>query len=141
MRDRPLIFSGLLVFLVLITFPIWYNLVMGRRSEPPKPVLPDPKIAKQCVAATSYMRGSHMEMLITWRDHVARKNERVFSAADGKTYTMSLTKTCMKCHTSKADFCDKCHDYVAVKPYCWDCHIAPELVRADPGIGSKRSKG
>ena len=133
MRDRPVIFLGVAVFLVLITFPVWYNVAMGRRSEPPKPVLPDPQIAKRCVASTSYMRSSHMEMLLSWRDDVVRQDRRIFKAADGKAYTMSLTRTCMKCHTSKADFCDRCHDYVAVKPYCWDCHIAPEQIQRSPG--------
>ena len=45
---------------------------------------------------------------------------------DGKQYTMSLINTCMKCHTSKAKFCDRCHNYMAVTPDCWDCHIAPK---------------
>jgi hypothetical protein len=74
-----------------------------------------------------------MDLLMTWRDQVVRENVRTFVAPDGKTYAMSLTKTCMKCHASKADFCDKCHDYVAVKPYCWDCHIDPSLVQRSEG--------
>jgi hypothetical protein len=41
----------------------------------------------------------------------------------GKEFEMSLQKTCMKCHTNKAEFCDKCHNYASVRPYCWDCHI------------------
>jgi cytochrome c oxidase subunit 2 len=43
---------------------------------------------------------------------------------------MSLQNTCMHCHSNKQKFCDECHTYVAVKPYCWDCHIAPKA--ADP---------
>jgi hypothetical protein len=39
---------------------------------------------------------------------------------------MSLQNSCMKCHSNKKEFCDKCHNYVAVKPYCWSCHIAPK---------------
>jgi hypothetical protein len=31
----------------------------------------------------------------------------------------------MACHTSKKEFCDRCHDYTSVTPYCWDCHLAP----------------
>ena len=43
--------------------------------------------------------------------------------ADGKMYNMSLSNTCMDCHSNKADFCDRCHDYASVQPYCWSCHI------------------
>jgi len=32
----------------------------------------------------------------------------------------------MKCHSNKKEFCDKCHNYMAVVPYCWSCHIAPK---------------
>ena len=44
---------------------------------------------------------------------------------NGKVYWKSLTLTCMKCHDDKEKFCDKCHDSVAVTPYCWDCHVQP----------------
>ena len=46
--------------------------------------------------------------------------------ADGKTVTMSLSGTCMSCHPNKKEFCDACHDYLAVSPYCWDCHVEPK---------------
>ncbi|MBW2266037.1 MAG: hypothetical protein JRF28_07735 [Deltaproteobacteria bacterium] len=41
---------------------------------------------------------------------------------------MSLQNTCMSdnCHAKKTEFCDQCHDYTAVEPYCWDCHIVPK---------------
>jgi hypothetical protein len=32
----------------------------------------------------------------------------------------------MDCHSDKTKFCDQCHNYLSVNPYCWDCHIAPE---------------
>jgi hypothetical protein len=35
---------------------------------------------------------------------------------------MSLEETCFSCHDDKSNFCDSCHDYTAVDPYCWDCH-------------------
>jgi hypothetical protein len=57
---------------------------------------------------------------------------RTFTAFDGKSYTMALTQTCLKCHASKADFCDRCHNYAGVAPYCWDCHIDPKLAQ---GVG------
>ncbi len=131
MRDRGLIFTGLVLFLGLITFPVWYNLASGTSSKPPELKLPTTE--KQCVAPTETMRMSHMEMLITWRDQVVRQNDRTYVAADGKRYDMSLTNTCLKCHDNKAEFCDKCHDYAGVKPYCWDCHIDPKLVQRSKG--------
>ena len=34
--------------------------------------------------------------------------------------------SCMSCHSNKDEFCDRCHDYLAVKPYCWECHVEPK---------------
>jgi hypothetical protein len=127
MRDRDIIVSGLAGFLVLITSPVWYNLAAGTTSKAPD--LKRPEQEKNCVAPVAYMRTSHMELLTTWRDQVVRQNVRTFKAFDGKTYTMGLTQTCMKCHASKADFCDRCHAYAGVAPHCWDCHIDPKLVQ------------
>jgi len=67
-----------------------------------------------------------MKLLNTWRDEVIRQDKRLYETADGRVYDMSLTKTCMKCHESKAQFCDQCHNYVGVTPYCWDCHTYPK---------------
>ena len=47
----------------------------------------------------------------------------MYTNRKGKTYNMSLSNTCMDCHDNKAEFCDRCHDYASVRPYCWDCHI------------------
>ena len=128
MRDRGLILTGLLVFLVGITFPIWYDLTGGKTSRAPD--LKRPAQEKVCVAPVSYMRTSHMALLVDWRDQVVRRNVRSFRSFDGKTYTMSLTGTCLKCHDSKADFCDRCHNYAGVRtPYCWDCHVDPKLIQ------------
>jgi hypothetical protein len=38
---------------------------------------------------------------------------------------MSLQNGCMQCHSNKKKFCDECHNYLSVKPFCWDCHIQP----------------
>jgi hypothetical protein len=40
--------------------------------------------------------------------------------------TMSLSDTCLDCHSKKDQFCDACHTYSAVDPYCWTCHVVPE---------------
>jgi hypothetical protein len=127
MRDHRLIFAGLIGLLALLTFPIWWNLAASTTSKGPDPVLPAKE--KYCVAPRAYMKNYHMELLMSWRDQVVRNNVRTYVAFDGKTYNMSLTGTCMGCHTNKAEFCDRCHNYAGVNPYCWDCHIDPKLVR------------
>ncbi len=75
------------------------------------------------------MRANHMRLLNDWRDLVVREGERTYTAADGKVYEISLTGTCLKCHSNKETFCDRCHDYAGVTPSCWNCHIIPEEVR------------
>ncbi len=129
MRDRSLIYIGLLVFLGLITFPFTYNLVAGKTAESPELQLPENE--DQCVAPLDYMKSSHMQLLLQWREDLVRRNSRQFTAFDGRTYTVSLTGTCLsQCHTSKADFCDRCHNYTGVsEPYCWNCHIDPEQIQ------------
>lgn len=127
MRDRLWIFAGLAVFLVLITFPVWYNKAAGTTSRGPELKLPAGE--KTCVAATAYMRASHMNLLLEWRDQVVRRGSRTWTAPDGKSYEMSLTGTCLKCHSEKEQFCDRCHNYAGVTPYCWECHVDPQIIR------------
>lgn len=126
MYDAGKIGIGIIIFLVLITSPIWYNLATGRGDY-----APDPKIitdAKECVMPTDYMRSDHMDLLNQWRHDVVRRNDREFiSPLTGQVFNKSLTNTCLDCHSNKAEFCDACHDYSAVgQPNCWDCHIIPE---------------
>lgn len=127
MHDGGKIILGLVIFLALITFPMWYNLASETSTYVPE--LEKPTNAKQCVRETEYMTGFHMDLLNTWRDDVVRGEDRFFVGPDGVTYEKSLSNTCLDCHENKDQFCDKCHDYMAVDPYCWDCHIIPKEVR------------
>jgi hypothetical protein len=131
MRDRTLIYIGLAAFLGAITFPITYNSASGRNVQPPDLEMPENET--QCVEAADYMRSSHMQLLLDWREDFVRENIREYTASDGKTYDVGLTGTCLEqCHTTKADFCDRCHGYVGVEePYCMDCHLDPAQVRGD----------
>lgn len=123
MYDSGKIIAGLIVFVLLITFPIWYN--HGDAGDVPK--LEMPRNATQCVLPADEMRAKHMQLLNQWRDDVLRDGDRGFVVEiDGKMYQKSLMNTCMQCHLSKKNFCDRCHTYASVSPYCWDCHIAPE---------------
>ncbi len=122
MYDSGKIIPGLIIFVLFITFPIWYN--HGDAGAVPQPELP--KNAKECVLPLAEMRSDHMQLLNRWRDKVLRTGDRSFDVKIGdKMYQKSLMNTCMQCHTSKKKFCDKCHTYASVKPYCWDCHLAP----------------
>jgi len=122
------IIAGLVVFLAFFTFPFYYNL--GKANARPEPKLNTPVIQqlaeKKCVESKDVMRSDHMQILNDWRDSVVRDGNRIYVNAEGKRYTMSLQNTCMNCHSNKKEFCDKCHNYMAVKPYCWNCHIQPK---------------
>ena len=129
MRDRSLIYIGLLVFLAVITLPFTYNLVGGMPESMPELELPENET--QCVEPTEFMRSSHMQLLLDWRENMVRENIRTYTANDGRTFNIGLTNTCLaQCHASKADFCDRCHTLAGVQgPYCMDCHIDPKLVK------------
>lgn len=119
MYDSGKIVTGLIIFVCLVTFPFWYN--KGKAVPTPEPKIVTKE--KACVEDVAFMKSSHMQILDEWRDEVVRGNEREYKSKSGKVYNKSLTNTCMECHSNKGDFCDKCHDYLSVKPYCWDCHI------------------
>jgi hypothetical protein len=120
MNDRWKIVIGLIVFLGLITFPVWANLAGTPVVRAPKLTLPANET--DCVAPTEYMRTSHMDLLLAWRDQVVREGDRIFIDHKGREFQKSLTNTCLGCHSNKAEFCDQCHNYLGVKPSCWNCH-------------------
>ncbi|MCP4666336.1 MAG: cytochrome C [Deltaproteobacteria bacterium] len=61
-----------------------------------------------------------------WRHFVVPAGKGDQPATAGKVYYKSLQVTCMDCHSNKSKFCDQCHNYMGVSPYCWDCHIEPK---------------
>ncbi len=80
------------------------------------------------------MRASHMTLLVEWRDRVVRDGVRTYVDGDGREVAMSLSETCVgACHTDKAKFCDRCHDYARVTVTCWNCHVAPPPPAAPGG--------
>jgi len=125
MYDGGKIIIGLIIGIGLFLSPFIYN--AGSSAKAPDPQLTEKaKEAKVCVAPTRYMRESHFTMLDEWRNTVVRDGERYYKSADGKVYYKSLQVTCMNCHSDKTKFCDQCHNYMDVSPYCWDCHFVPE---------------
>ncbi len=123
MYNKRTIIPGLAIFVLFVTFPLWFN-AFSTASTVPKPELP-PGGEKQCVASATEMRASHMALLHEWRDEVLRDGDRIAVTVDGKEYRKGLQMACMQCHSNKEKFCDSCHDYVSVTPYCWDCHLTP----------------
>ncbi|MDE3149846.1 MAG: sulfate reduction electron transfer complex DsrMKJOP subunit DsrJ [Acidobacteriota bacterium] len=125
MRDRIWIIAGLALFAAAVTAPFWCERTPAKDlTKVPNLVLPANQ--KECVAPVSYMRASHMLLLLRWREDVVRSGQRRYVAFNGKVYDKSLTKTCLGCH-NKEQFCDRCHTYAGVSgPYCWNCHNQPQ---------------
>lgn len=124
------IILGLAIFAAFATFPFYYN--TGTAITKPEPKVDTPEIMKlpeserKCVEPKEFMRAEHMQLLNQWRDSAVRDGNRVYVSSNGKLYNISLQNTCLHCHSNKKKFCDECHNYMAVKPYCWDCHLAPK---------------
>jgi hypothetical protein len=126
MYDGKKIILGLIIFLGLITYPVWHNTVSGKMSYIPKPELPTDKAKKECVEPKTFIRVNHKDLLEDWKASVVRDGMRTYQASNQKKYTMSLNRTCMNCHTDRTKFCDQCHNYMGVTNKCWDCHIYPK---------------
>ena len=124
MYDTGKVIAGLGIFIAFITFPIWFNLAFGDVNYRPDPQAP--KDESSCVESKEYMKAWHMDLLNDWRNAVVRDGQRMYLSTDNKKHPMSLSLNCMKCHRNKEKFCDQCHNYIGVDPFCWDCHVEPE---------------
>ncbi len=130
MNDKGKIIIGLIIIALvgMMATPMVYNFgrhfILGSEYSPPE--LQKPAKATECVEDSVWMRENHMQLLDEWRDAVVREGKRDYVNKAGKTFNMSLQNECLGCHPSKEQFCDRCHDYIGVKPKCWACHIAPE---------------
>lgn len=126
--DKGKIFLGLGLFLLLMTFPIWYNVAKGK-ARTYKVELEKPR-GEACVMPRAYMRPYHMDVLYSWRDEYVREGDMIHKAPHtNKEHVKSLSNGCLSCHVNKDKFCDRCHDYSGVEPYCWDCHVVPKQGR------------
>jgi hypothetical protein len=127
MKDKVKIYIGVLIFLGLVSFPVWYRVVLGKAGHRPDIVIQTKNAPgkDRCVMPAEYMRASHMNLLKDWRETVVRRGDRNYFSPDGRAFQRSLTNTCLDCHSNKSTFCDSCHKYTAVNPNCWDCHVAP----------------
>ena len=92
---------------------------------------------KSCVAPTDQMRRNHMDYLQHGRD------DTVIDGIRGIDYSLS---ECIDCHastnpqgqavsvTDEGQFCQACHEYVAVSPACFQCH----RTTPDPQAGAAK---
>ena len=128
MNDKKFIIAGLIIFFAAALTPFWFN--FGKAAPAPEPELSKrAEAAKYCVLSKAEMKSGHMQILDVWRDTVVREGKRVYTSSSGRVYNMSLSsgeESCLGCHSNKAEFCDMCHNYASVEPYCWDCHIDPK---------------
>jgi hypothetical protein len=122
MYDSGKVITGLVVFIVLMASPFWLN--FGKTGEAPK--LQKVGVETKCVEQPDWMKANHMQLLNDWRTEVVRDNERNYVNKEDVEHKKSLTMTCLKCHKEKKKFCDKCHTYASVKPFCWTCHVDPK---------------
>ncbi len=129
MYDENKVIPMIIVFVILVTLPLWYNL--GKTAPQPERKIDTPVIQamkdKRCLEPKAAMITTHMKILDQWRIEVVRGDSvRQMTTADGRVFEKSLQNGCLKCHSNKTKFCDQCHNYLQVKPFCWDCHIAPK---------------
>jgi len=125
--DKGKVIIGIIVFLALLSFPLFYN--MGKAAKTPEPEINTPAIQslpeaeRVCVEPKLYMRENHMKLLDEWRTQVVREGKRDYIGSNNKKYTISLQNTCIECHSNYDNFCNKCHSYSGITPYCWTCHL------------------
>lgn len=130
--NKNYIILGLVIFVIAVLSPFWFNLVTTTQAAPEPELSAKAKEAKKCVLNKYEMRANHMSLLDEWRDSVVRDADRMYTAPNGHSFTMSLStgeNSCLGCHEDKAKFCDSCHDYASVDPYCWECHTNPKEIK------------
>jgi hypothetical protein len=133
MYNSGKIIIGIIIFAAVFSSPFWINFAGAESAKGPEIKYVVDTAAVDCLADKEYMRANHMDMLNEWRDLVVRSNERYLKdnkgnivVINGQPVEMSLSLTCLNCHSNKETFCDGCHNYMDVAPYCWDCHVAPK---------------
>ncbi|MBN1831304.1 MAG: sulfate reduction electron transfer complex DsrMKJOP subunit DsrJ [Deltaproteobacteria bacterium] len=126
MYDGWKILVGLIIGVILLAYPFWPDAEKWAAKTPEPELTAKAQEAKVCVEPKSYIRTQHMKLLDQWRDSVVRDGIRQYENSTGKVYDISLQNTCIECHSNKTKFCDQCHTYAGVDPFCWDCHIEPE---------------
>ncbi|MBT7714503.1 MAG: sulfate reduction electron transfer complex DsrMKJOP subunit DsrJ [Deltaproteobacteria bacterium] len=130
--NKNTIITGLIIFALAVLSPFWFNIVTTTQAAPEPELVGKAKTEKKCVLDKYEMRANHMSLLDDWRDSVVRDADRMYTAENGHSFNMSLStgeNSCLGCHEDKAKFCDSCHTYASVTPYCWECHTNPKEIQ------------
>lgn len=118
-NSRQLRARAVLIAVIVLLFPFGYSVAAALFSSGPTPE--DPFLAlpenpeQGCIRDLEYMRFRHMDLLTEMRDTGVRGG-----AAREVTFT-----GCTVCHTSREDFCTRCHQAVNLTPDCFECHYYP----------------
>ena len=129
--SKQMIIAGLAIFVIAVLSPFWFNMATETQAAPKPELTGKSATEKKCVLDKYDMRANHMSLLDEWRDSVVRDADRKYTAANGVTFNMSLStgeSSCLGCHEDKEKFCDSCHNYASVTPYCWECHTNPKEI-------------
>lgn len=140
MYNASKVIPGIIVLVVFLCTPILINFANLKALPPSDPHIGQARVcttchageagpdeaatSEKCVASAEYMRGYHMKLLDKWRTEKIREMKVNYMSPDGKSYVMSLQRTCLKCHSDYHNFCDRCHQFTGVKLDCFNCHIA-----------------
>ena len=110
MRDRTVILAGLALCLGLLTWPAWRTLA----APPPAAAGARAPRERHRVrgAHRLHARVAHGAAATTGARRWCGRARAPTGRQAGRDVQMSLTGTCIRaCHTDKAKFCDRCHDY------------------------------
>ena len=127
MNKNRLVALGLILFVLLFTFPVLMNLGKSVAKTQPPAMLQDQKAMQELadklgVKNIDEFRERHKQVLAEWKDIVVRDGKRVYVTKDGREIPISLQNL-----ASQPQYCSDCHDYAGIKkPNCWTCHVEPK---------------
>ena len=122
MYHKGYVVLGIILFLALLAMPYWAT-AGSINYENIHKVLAKPKGVK-CIKDAKWMIANHMELLNKWRELAVRYGVRHYKTENG-VFNVSLTE-CWQCHNYEK-FCKRCHEFMEVRPVCWDCHYNPSM--------------
>ncbi len=127
MNKNRLVALGLILFVLLFTFPVLMNLGKSVTKTQPPSLLQDQTAMQELadklgVKNIDEFRERHKQVLAEWKDSVVRDGKRIYVTKDGREIPISLQNL-----ASQPQYCNECHDYVGIeKPNCWTCHVEPK---------------
>lgn len=135
-------FLALIIFLVILIFPIIYNQVTGKTVNPKLELEKAATSEKKCKVGhfigdmtkeedRNYIIKNHGDII----SHAGilpgvKKSVRDQAVRQGKANVNGL-QGCIECHQTRTKFCEKCHTYAGVQKAnnhtgCFACHFYPK---------------